>query len=64
MQIGQGIKINVLYDHEQNISGGYGEKQSIQMLMKEWHLSYEEISQIIDEDKKQQETLESKGQFI
>lgn len=64
MQIGQGIKINLLYDHEQNISGGFGEKQSIQMLMKEWHLSYEEISQIIDEDKKQQETLESKGEFI
>jgi len=64
MQIGLGIKLNVLYDHEENISGGFGEKQSIQMLMKEWHLSYEEISQIIDEDKKQQETLESKGQFI
>ena len=64
MQIGQGIKIGVIYDHEQNIANGFGEKQSIQILMKEWDLSYEEISQIIDEDKKQQETLESKGEFI
>ena len=64
MQIGQGIKLNVLYDHEQNISGGFGEKQSIQMLMKEWHLSYEEVAQIIDEDKKQEQTLLNKGEFV
>ena len=64
MQIGLGIKLNVLYDHEENISGGFGEKQSIQMLMKTWQLSYEEVAQIIDEDKKEQETLINKGEFV
>ena len=64
MQIGLGIKLNVLYDHEENISGGFGEKQSIQMLMKTWQLSYEEIAQIIDEDKKEQENLINKGEFV
>ena len=64
MQIGLGIKLNVLYDHEQNIAGGFGERQSIQMLMKTWHLSYEEVAQIIDEDKKQEQTLLNKGEFV
>jgi len=64
MQIGQGVKISVLYDHEQNIAQGFGEKQSIQILMKTWQLSYEEISQIIDEDRKEQQRLENLGEII
>ena len=64
MQIGQGIKINVLYDHEQNIANGFGEKQSIQILMKDWHLSADEIKTIIDQDRKEQEALESRGEII
>lgn len=64
MQIGQGIKINVLYDHEQNIAQGFGEKQSIQLLMKDWLLSYDEVARIIDEDKKAQEKLENMGEIL
>jgi hypothetical protein len=64
MQIGQGIKISVLYDHEQNITQGFGEKQSIQLLMKDWLLSYDEIVQIIDEDRKAQQKLENMGEII
>ena len=64
MQIGQGIKISVLYDHEQNITQGFGEKQSIQLLMKDWLLSYDEVVQIIDEDKKEQQKLENMGEII
>lgn len=64
MQIGQGIKISVLYDHEQNITQGFGEKQSIQLLMKDWLLSYDEVVQIIDEDKKAQQKLENMGEII
>jgi len=64
MQIGQGVKIGVIYDHEQNISNGFGEKQSIQILMKDWHLSADEIKTIIDQDRKEQEILESKGEII
>ena len=64
MQIGQGIKIGVIYDHEQNIANGFGEKQSIQILMKDWHLSADEIKTIIDQDRKEQEALESRGEII
>jgi len=64
MQIGQGIKINVLYDHEQNIANGFGEKQSIQILMKDWHLSADEIIRIIEDDRKEQELLEAEGEII
>jgi hypothetical protein len=64
MQIGLGIKLGVIYDHEQNISQGFGEKQSIQLLMKNWHLSPDDIMRIIDEDRKEQEMLESKGEII
>ena len=64
MQIGLGIKLGVIYDHEQNISQGFGEKQSIQLLMKNWHLSPDDIMRIIDEDRKEQEVLESKGEII
>jgi hypothetical protein len=64
MQIGLGIRLGVIYDHEQNISQGFGEKQSIQLLMKNWHLSPDDIMRIIDEDRKEQEMLESKGEII
>lgn len=64
MQIGLGVKVGVLYDHEQNIANGFGERQSIQILMKSWHLSADEIKAIIDQDKKEQEVLESKGVII
>jgi hypothetical protein len=64
MQIGLGVKLGVIYDHEQNISQGFGEKQSIQLLMKNWHLSPDDIMRIIDEDRKEQEVLESKGEII
>ncbi len=64
MQIGLGIRLGVIYDHEQNISQGFGEKQSIQLLMKDWHLSPDDIMRIIDEDRKEQEMLESKGEII
>ena len=64
MQIGLGIRLGVIYDHEQNISQGFGEKQSIQLLMKNWHLSPDDIMRIIDEDRKEQEVLESKGEII
>jgi len=64
MQIGLGVKIGVMYDHEANISSGYGEKQSIQLLMKDWHLSADDIKRIIDEDRKEQEALESKGEIL
>jgi len=64
MQIGLGVKLGVIYDHEQNISQGFGEKQSIQLLMKNWHLSPDDIMRIIDEDRKEQEMLESKGEII
>lgn len=64
MQIGLGVKLGVIYDHEQNISQGFGEKQSIQLLMKDWHLSPDDIMRIIDEDRKEQEVLESKGEII
>ena len=64
MQIGQGVKIGVIYDHEQNITKGFGEKQSIQILMKSWHLTADEIKRIIDEDRKEQEILESKGGIL
>jgi hypothetical protein len=64
MQIGLGVKIGVLYDHEANITNGFGEKQSIQLLMKDWHLPADDIKRIIDEDKKQQEALEARGEII
>jgi hypothetical protein len=64
MQISLGVKIGVIYDHEQNISNGFGERQSIQILMKEWHLTAEEIKSIIDQDKKEQEALEARGLVI
>lgn len=64
MQIGLGVKIGVLYDHEANMTNGFGEKQSIQLLMKDWHLSADDIKRIIDEDRKEQETMESKGVII
>ena len=64
MQIGQGVKIGVIYDHEQNISNGFGEKQSIQILMKDWHLSADEIIRIIEDDRKEQELLEAEGEII
>ena len=64
MQIGLGVKLGVIYDHEANITNGYGEKQSIQLLMKNWHLSPDDIMRIIDEDRKEQEMLESKGVIV
>lgn len=64
MQIGLGVKLGVIYDHEANITNGYGEKQSIQLLMKDWHLSADDIMRIIDEDRKEQEMLESKGVIV
>ena len=64
MQIGLGIRLGVIYDHEQNISNGFGERQSIQLLMKSWHLNADDIKRIIDEDRKEQEALEAKGVII
>ena len=64
MQIGLGVKIGVMYDHETNMTNGYGERQSIQLLMKDWHLSADDIKRIIDEDRKEQEALESKGEIL
>lgn len=64
MQIGLGVKIGVMYDHEANMTNGYGERQSIQLLMKDWHLSADDIKRIIDEDRKEQEALESKGEIL
>lgn len=64
MQIGLGVKIGVLYDHEANMSNGFGEKQSIQLLMKDWLLTADEVKRIIDEDKKEQQELENQGEII
>ena len=46
MHIGQGIKINVELDHEDNIRNGLSFNQSVRKLRAEWSLTDDEVSNI------------------
>ena len=64
MHIGQGIKINVELDHEDNIRNGLSFNQSVRKLRAEWSLTDDEVRAILAEAEKQLENDINLGEIV
>lgn len=50
MKISEGLKINVLIDHEENLAEGRSESSSVRSLSRDWELTPQEVIEIIKEN--------------
>ena len=50
MRISEGLKINVLIDHEENLAEGRSEASSVRSLSRDWELTPQEVIEIIREN--------------
>jgi len=46
--ISEGIKANIQIDYEEYISDGFRKAEAIKIIAKEWLMSYQEVSDIIN----------------
>lgn len=60
-KISEGLKINIVLDHEEHLGKGLSKAESIRILCREWLLTYDEAAGIIAQD--EAEYNENKGEI-